>query len=280
MPDQKTAYGGVDASNGAFYKMVANTAGDLSGGSLYCARMSAQSGATTSFDVNWVSMASTTDAAVLALVNTTLGDATVQVTFDDIFLTALPTSNVSGACPTGFTSTNTGYTYTVSGVKYYNECLQLNSANANAALLAAVLETPRYAGMLGCTTEFNKWEGITFSKKRSQMYTALSYWSASAGMSPSTNAAGAPNLNDIGGSQDLNIPYNANYSCGCVFSLNVDAQYSVNSMAPMVCGIALPSPDPASGSTCSSLGLSSPDNVAMMEDFGAAAPCEPCGGCA
>lgn len=269
MPDLKTTYGGVDVNNGGFYKMVANTASDLSGGSLYCAQMAA-TGQAASFAVTWKLMSTTTNAAMLALLNTTLtGSRTVaptQITFDDIFLTALPTSATSGACPTGFTSTNVNYYYTVNGVTYRNECLMLNPATPNAALLAAVVETPRYAGMLGCTTEFNKFEGMTFSRRRNQLFAALSYWSATSSMSgPLVATPTVQNNADIGGSQDLSIPWNANYGCGCVFYLNTDSNYNIYSMAPLVCGIAQ-SAD-ANGNTCSPLSISAPDNVAMIEDF-------------
>ena len=38
---------------------------------------------------------------------------------------------------------------------------------------AAFLETRRYAAYKGATTEFSKWEGITFDTKRNKLYTSL-----------------------------------------------------------------------------------------------------------
>ena len=73
----------------------------------------------------------------------------------------------------------------------------MNPNNPNAAAQAAMFETQRYAGMLGCTTEFTKWEGITFSPARNQLYASLSYWNKGAAMSTNlvyttitTNATG------------------------------------------------------------------------------------------
>lgn len=43
-----------------------------------------------------------------------------------------------------------------------------------AEVLAAFFETRRYGGYMGATTEFSKWEGITYSKSRKQMFTAMS----------------------------------------------------------------------------------------------------------
>ena len=163
MPDNRTVYSGPDAGNGGFYKYIANTPGDLSSGSLYCAAYTQTSPVNSvggTFTISWILMSNTTDAFVLNAVNGTANGVSAALTFDDIFVTDLPTSATSGACNSGFTSVNAGYgSYTANGVSYPNECLKLNPATPNAAILAATLETGRYAGMLGCTTEFNKWEG-------------------------------------------------------------------------------------------------------------------------
>ena len=39
---------------------------------------------------------------------------------------------------------------------------------------AAFLETRRYAAYKGATTEFSKWEGITYDSKRNVLYTSMS----------------------------------------------------------------------------------------------------------
>ena len=262
MPDNKTVYAASDKTNGPFNKFVATTAGDLSTGTLYCAAVTQTSSANYgSFTVNWVSMGATSDTQAAAWLGAT-ASATVAagLSFDDIFITDTPTSNVSGVCNPGFISVNSGYSYKVAGVTYYNECLKLNPANPSAAAQAAVVETLRYAGMLGCTTEFTKWEGITFSKKRMQLYTALS--SVASGMQASTNSAGAPNTADIGGSNDIAV---ASLSCGCVYYLNVDASYSATDMNALTCG-QVQAAD-AQGNTCALNSIASPDNVAVMDDF-------------
>jgi secreted PhoX family phosphatase len=263
MPDNKTVYGASDKTNGMFNKFVSNTAGDLSSGTLYCAAMTQTSAANAgSFTINWLSMGALSDATIAGWVGAT-ANATVAagLSFDDIFVTDLPTGNVTGACNAGFISVNTGYSYKVAGVTYYNECLKLNPANPNAAAQAAAVESLRYAAMIGCTTEFNKWEGITYSPKRKQLYTAMSYWT-SAGMLASTTSSGAVNTGDIGGSQDIAL---AAQPCGCVYYLNVDATYSATDMSALVCGTAQTAD--AQGNTCSVNSIASPDNVIMMDDF-------------
>ena len=161
--------------------------------------------------------------------------------------------------------------------------------------------------MLGCTQEFTKWEGMTFSVARNQIYASLSYWTKGGAMptnmmyttvttnvtgtavagSPSitltatagttvtnvanatgtvvtttTVVASAQNTADIGGSQDINM---AASPCGCVMYINVDSTYSATSMGALTCGTSQ-SAD-SNGNTCSASGISSPDNVAFVEDF-------------
>ena len=38
---------------------------------------------------------------------------------------------------------------------------------------------------------------------------------------------------DAGGNNDIRLPYNP---CGCVYSIDVDAQYNANKMQAVVCG--------------------------------------------
>lgn len=129
MPDQKTVYGSVDAENSGWYKFVANTAGDLSAGTLSCAVFNqtsavGSSAASSTFTISWTSMGATSDAAAMGYVGGANGNAATQLTFSDIFSVDVPTSATSGACNAGFTSVNTAYSYTVGGVTYYNECLK------------------------------------------------------------------------------------------------------------------------------------------------------------
>jgi hypothetical protein len=51
------------------------------------------------------------------------------------------------------------------------ECLKLKAGMEKAA---AFFETRRYASYLGATTEFSKWEGITFDPETNKLYTAIS----------------------------------------------------------------------------------------------------------
>jgi hypothetical protein len=175
LPDNRTVYPAADRGNGFFTKFVADTAGDLSAGNMYCAAFTQTSPdnsvgldptvAGGSFTLAWTLMSHTTDLSIMLAVSGPSNSLASMLTFDDIFISDLPTSVTSGVYNTGFTSINTGYTYTVAGVKYYNECLRLNMATPNVVMLATALETVRYAAMVGCTTEFNKMEVRWFCKR-------------------------------------------------------------------------------------------------------------------
>ena len=181
----------------------------------------------------------------------------------------------------------------------------MNPNNPNAAAQAAMFETARYAGMLGCTTEFSKWEGITFSATRNQMYASLSYWTKGGAMSTnlvtsttsvlnttSNTAIGSSSssltptatigttVTTVGAVQttvtvaslantaDIGGSQDINMGsgdCGCVMYINLDSSYTATSMGALVCGVKQ-SAD-ANGNTCSSSSLSSPDNVAYIADF-------------
>ena len=88
----------------------------------------------------------------------------------------------------------------------------------------------------------------------------MSYWT-SGGML-NTTVSGSANTADIGGSQDIAV---AAQSCGCVYYLQMDNTWNANTMAPLVCGTSQTAD--ANGNTCAVTGISSPDNVNMMEDF-------------
>jgi hypothetical protein len=112
---------------------------------------------------------------------------------------------------------------------------------------------------MGCTTEFSKWEGITFSPSRNQLYTAMS--SVAGGMLPTVSSAGVANRLDVGGSQDVALPANA---CGCVYLLNVDASFNAVDMSGLVCGNPVATD---ANNACDVNSIASPDNVSIMPDF-------------
>eukprot|EP00892_Ulva_mutabilis_P001300 jgi/Ulvmu1/11170/UM072_0006.1 len=238
MPDGKTVYITDDGDNTMFGMFIASEAGDLSCGTPYGAKFTQigdESGGT--FVVEWIQVgeeACTKDFLPYAR----------STRFYDLFDTA-PTAD-DGSCPEGFTSIN--------AQPGGQECL---SIKPGMELLASRFEYRRVAAMKGCTTEFTKWEGITFDPTRGKIYTAMSEIRRS--MEDNTDEGVPDNSKDIGGPNDVRVEWN---ECGCVYALDVNADYRATTMYPLVCGNKDASTDEFNA--CNKEAISQPDNVAYV----------------
>lgn len=150
-PDQKTAYMGDDGAYTGLFMFVADSAKDLSAGTLYAAKWtqtSADNGG--SANLSWIKLGHASDAEIKALVD---GGIKFSQIFDVV--------NTDPGDPS-FTKVRT-YMGT--------EWLKLKPGMEKAA---AFLETRRYAALLGATTEFSKMEGITHNAKDKKAYAVIS----------------------------------------------------------------------------------------------------------
>jgi len=245
MPDKKTVYLSDDGTNVGFFMFKADKAEDLSSGTLYAAKWAQTSSVNGgSADISWIELGSATNAQIKAIVdpdgNVNTNDAPV---FTDIFETADVTD---GTCPTGFTSVNTSA---------YNECLKVKSGMDTAA---AFLETRRYAAYKGATTEFRKEEGITYSPEHNKLFVAMS--AIAYGMEDNGKKGSMETKYDIGGNNDIRLPYNA---CGAVYAMDLDKDYIATNMSAIITGEMIT--EDSDGNTCHLDGISNPDNVTMLE---------------
>lgn len=131
---------------------------DLSCGKLYAAKADqVDSDGGGIFNIEWIELGE-------SACNKDLREKAEELRFADIFEVAAPknTTNMKKMCEDGFTAVNVDIAW---------ECLKVKEGMET---YASRFETRRYAGMLGATTEWNKWEGITFSPRRRKIYTALS----------------------------------------------------------------------------------------------------------
>jgi len=271
MPDQKTVYMTDDGANDAFFMFVAKTAGDLSEGTLYAARwfQTSPNGAPNgAADITWIQLGpSAKDADVKTLIDN-------GTKFSDIFDSEVP--NVNGTCPsaaTGFKSNVVDVTYATK-----TECLKLKP---NMELAASRLESRRYAGYVGATTEFRKNEGITFNPEGSRLY--VSYSEIDKG------AVDNDPVLDLGGPNHMRLAAN---NCGGVFEYalspdsTIGSDYVVQSAKSLIEGVWLANPAAlnkypddspygknASGSagidknTCSINGIANPDNISYLPGY-------------
>lgn len=135
MPDRKTVYLTDDGSFKAFYKFVADEAGDMSAGTLYAAKVTQDAttdSAKAGFNITWIELAHASNSEIEAWVNE----------YDDIDETdfvAGSTSYISDAEVTTWAS------------------------GAASDDRVAFLETLRAAKAKGATVEFNKMEGININ---------------------------------------------------------------------------------------------------------------------
>jgi uncharacterized protein len=249
-PDQKTAYLTDDGINDGLYMFVADTAGDLSAGTLYAAKWTQTSadgtdgGAAT---ISWVDMGHATQAEVKTLI-----DAGTR--FSDIF--DVETMNADGTCPTaGFHGVNAGE-YSPS-----NECLKLKTGMETAA---SRLESRRYAAYLGATTEFRKEEGLTIDADGKKLYVAMS--EISKGMK------NADATYDLGGNNDIRLASNA---CGAVYqgNLGTDAAIGSDWVLKDLSALVIGKPDNNTGTayegynTCAIDGIANPDNITYVKGY-------------
>jgi secreted PhoX family phosphatase len=265
MPDRKTVYQSDDGTNVGLFMYVADQAGALDSGTLYASKWSQTSAAGASDliagDIGWIKLGHASDSEIKSLIDG-------GITFADIFDTASLDGN--GACPVGFKAVN------VNGAGV--ECLALKAGMDKAA---AFLETRRYAGYMGATTELRKEEGITFDPDHQRLY--VSYSEIQYGMEDNAKNGTPKTTYDAGTGNDVKALFN---SCGGVYGFEVGfdgavgSRYVLKSVQGVVAGHMTALADPAglnpstiaaygedspfAGSTCDIDGLANPDNISYM----------------
>jgi len=252
MPDKKTVYITDDGVNDGFYRFVADTAEDLSKGTLYAAKWTQTSSAGGgAADLTWIELGKTNDVDIKTLV------LAGTLKFSDVLDADVVVDKTTGTCNAGFTYVNT---------ERGSECLKYKDINGDVVVdaidkaLAAALETRRVAAMEGATTEFRKFEGFTYDPNSKKAYVAMS--AIERGMEAGYSIPKESNKYDIGGNNDINLAYN---QCGAFYELDIDANMVATSMTSVVEGLPLPTAD-GYGNGCHADYISNPDNVAFIEN--------------
>lgn len=156
MPDIRTVLMGDDATNSGLFVFVADTAKDLSAGTLYVAKV----GAGFTLDpmaaaapLTWINLGHATSEEIHKLGNTLKPTAIMAVFATD---------------PTLVNPADTGYTKVIANGKI--EWVKLMPGMEKAA---AFLETHRYAALVGASMGFTKMEGTNVNIKDKVAYSAL-----------------------------------------------------------------------------------------------------------
>jgi len=258
MPDERTVYLSDDGTNVGLYVFVADTAQDLSAGTLYAAQwQQTDSHGLGAAHLNWISLGHATNQQVRDFIVN-------KPVFSDLFNTAQP--NSAGLCPTHFTSINT-----TAG----NECLQLKDINKDGKtdgsdeVIASRLETRRMAAYKGATTEFRKEEGITFNPQTNQLYIAMS--EIALGMENHAKAGQTHSAYDIGGPNHIQLAFNP---CGGVYALDIkpnrvmQSDYIAQNMVGLIAGQpkTYSAESGLAANQCDVHSLANPDNLSYLNN--------------
>ena len=235
MPDERTALMGDDFSNGGLFMFIADTARDLSSGTLYAAQWLQKTSINGgSADLKWINLGHATSAEILALADTLKATDIVDVQ------TAQPAL--------------AGYTQ----IAYSGKKNWVNFVTGKEKA-AAFLETHRYAAFRGASLGFTKMEGTTVNVADKVAYSAMSsiqtaMKDGSGGIrvqGPSAGAVYALNLK--GGQIDTaGAPINSEW-------VAVDM-----AAIPALVGEDLATPD-ALGNLANADKIASPDNIKFSE---------------
>ena len=230
MPDNKTVYLSDDGYDTVLYKFVADAPGDLSKGTLYAAKLiqdSTRDSSTTGFDVEWIELASSSNAEILNWIDDYDG-----ITTDDY---------VQGE--------NSYITD-----KEINDWAEgrLNQDLNNDGIIGyslddrvAFLETRKAAAAIGATNEWNKMEGVVFNQNAPEyVYMAMS----------NIDRAMTDGQGDIDVSDNF---------CGIVYRMTMVNEWDINRIDPVIIGGPYTS---SAQYECNNNNLAGPDNILVLND--------------
>jgi secreted PhoX family phosphatase len=256
MPDQKTVYSTDDGTNVILTMFIADTAADLSAGTLYAARFHQTSNVGAgAADVEWISLGHATHDEVKAYID-------ADVTFSQIFSVADPVldanGDMTGECPDSFRAVNTTTGF---------QCLSLN---AGMEIAASRLETRRYAGYMGATTELRKEEGLAFDPVSGTLFVAIS--EIERGMEDFKKSGSDNNSYDLGSGNHLQLEHN---DCGAIYAMDIEvdnvlgSDYVARNWYGIVEGKVMDYGEDSAyaGNSCSVTSISNPDNVTFIPGY-------------
>ena len=230
MPDNKTVYLSDDGYDTVLYKFVADAPGDLSRGTLYAAKLNQDSttdSSTTGFDVEWIELASSSNAEILNWIDDYDG-----ITTDDYIQ--------------GENSYITD--------KEINDWAEgrLNQDLNNDGIIGyslddrvAFLETRKAAAAIGATNEWNKMEGVVFNPNAPEyVYMAMS----------NIDRAMTDGQGDIDVSDNF---------CGIVYRMTMVDEWDINRIDPVIIGGPYTS---SAQYECNNNNLAGPDNILVLND--------------
>lgn len=176
LDDDRSVYLSDDQSRGAgFFLFVADSAQDLSVGSLYAAKWEVEAGKSGG-DLSWIPMGHASDEQLSPYI-----EGEQPVVFTDLFVASDPGQD--GLCASGELIHHLGAAECLA----WAEPTRFGGDAELQKLVAGRLETRRVAALIGATVELEKGEGIAYLPELGELYMALS-------ASKSTMTAGSPSV--------------------------------------------------------------------------------------
>jgi hypothetical protein len=247
MPDQKTVFLSDDGTDVVFFKFVADTAGDLSAGTLYAAKITQAAGvkdpAEAVLAIEWIELAHGVEADI----------ETAIASYDGTFAEA---KYITDEQINDWAEAKLGQDLDASGSV---------ASNPFSDDRPAFLESRKAAVALGATGEFKKMEGVNINYGL-----ADTWWNSAAAdgaqaymyMAMSQFTSG---MSDDEGDIQLDGTHGA---CGLVYRMklikNAAGEIDVASMVPAVVGGPYNADN--SPNKCSVNSISNPDNLVILDD--------------
>ena len=230
MPDERTVYLTDDGYDTVLFKFVADTAGDLSSGTLYASKVAqddTRDSAITGFDVEWIEMASSSNSEIRSWIEDYDG-----ITTDD-FISG-QNSYISDEEINDWAEGRLNKDLNGDGIVGY----ALDDR-------VAFLESRKAAAAIEATDEWNKMEGVAFNENVPEyLYLAMSRIESAM-----TDGVG-----------DIDLTLN---SCGIVYRMTMGEQWNVNRIDPVISGGPYTS---SAQYECDINNLAGPDNILVLDD--------------
>lgn len=254
MPDRKTVYLSQDDTNGVLFKFVADTAEDLSVGTLYAAKLTQDMGSseplTTGFDITWIELASGDQATIEA------------------WIAEYDTVEYHNGGNTSYLTDADAAVWAAGGANYPTVATGGGKVTAERAMddRIAFLESRKAARAKGATAEWRKFEGIYVNQKRAEE--AVEGTDLVAGETVTDAyvyfAIADMDKGMIDDAGDIQLSARVK-DCGGVYRMKLNAGYDVDRIEPVVMGSTYRS-SLDGAQRCDVNGLSQPDNVVVMDD--------------
>ena len=230
MPDNKTVYLSDDGYDTVLYKFIADAPGDLTKGTLYAAKLTqdeTRDSSTTGFDVEWIELASSSNAEILSWI----GDYDGITTEDYI---------------DGENSYITDQEINDWAEDRLNQDLD-NDGIIGYSLddRVAFLETRKAAAAIGATDEWNKMEGVVFNPNAPD-YVYLAMSNIDRAMTD--------------GQGDIDVSDNF---CGIVYRMTMINEWDIDRIDPIIIGGPYTS---SADYECNNNNLAGPDNLLVLDD--------------